>query len=94
MAVVTTAKDPCQGAELSSRAETFNLLHKSGKTFELFNFRKRTEENAAQVMVCAVLWIKEQLLLVIFITVVSPGLAEDQGLFCWVLHSKLNSGTG
>lgn len=45
-------------------------------------------------MVCAVLWIKEQLLLVIFIVVVSPALADDQGLFCWVLHSKLSSGTG
>lgn len=45
-------------------------------------------------MVCAVLWVKEQLLLVIFIMVVSPALADDQGLFSWVLHGKLSSGTG
>lgn len=54
MTVMITANTPPAKGQSVAEELSFNLLHKSGKTFELLHFRK-TGENTAEVMVLAVL---------------------------------------
>lgn len=85
MAAMTRA-DPRAKGQSEAEELSFNLLHKSGKTFELLHFREPGADTAGVRVLPA---CGSQSLSVTSMLVMSHILAGDQGLLCRVLHSTL-----